>query len=106
MTNLFDYQKQNTEREQAAHELEHLAIEIARHDKLYHTNDAPEITDAEYDSLRLRNVELEKKFPDLIREDSPSKTVGAAPAEQFNKVTHKVSMLSLASTAGIRIGRQ
>ena len=80
---------------EAAAELERLAAEIARHDKLYHGKDAPEITDAEYDKLRVRNAAIEARFPDLVREDSPSTRVGAAPAEKFGKVRHAVAMLSL-----------
>jgi DNA ligase (NAD+) len=80
---------------EAAAELERLAAEIARHDKLYYSKDAPELTDAEYDKLRKRNAAIEARFPDLIREDSPSTRVGAAPAEKFGKVRHSVPMLSL-----------
>lgn len=83
-----------TEKEAAA-ELERLAAEIARHDKLYYTKDAPELTDAEYDKLRKRNTAIETRFPTLVREDSPSTNVGAAPAEKFGKVRHAVPMLSL-----------
>ncbi|MEZ6022464.1 MAG: hypothetical protein R3C16_03390 [Hyphomonadaceae bacterium] len=80
---------------EAAAELEALAGEIARHDKLYYAKDAPELTDAEYDALRKRNSAIEARFPDLVREDSPSMRVGAAPAEKFGKVRHAVPMLSL-----------
>lgn len=80
---------------EAAAELERLAAEIARHDKLYYTKDAPELTDAEYDKLRKRNTAIEARFPSLVREDSPSTNVGAAPAEKFGKVRHAVPMLSL-----------
>ena len=80
---------------EAAAELARLAAEVARHDKLYHGKDAPEITDAEYDKLRVRNAAIEARFPDLVREDSPSTSVGAAPAEKFGKVRHAVPMLSL-----------
>jgi len=81
--------------EEARDELAWLAEEIARHDRLYHTDAAPEISDAEYDALRLRNTAIERQFPELIRADSPSRRVGAAPATGFAKVTHSRPMLSL-----------
>jgi DNA ligase (NAD+) len=80
---------------EAAEELRNLATEIARHDQAYHLNDAPEISDGEYDALRRRNDAIETAFPHLIREDSPSKRVGAAVAGGFGKVTHARPMLSL-----------
>jgi DNA ligase (NAD+) len=76
-------------------ELARLAAAIARHDELYYRRDAPEISDAEYDALVRRNAAIEARFPDLIREDSPSRRVGAAPVEAFGKVRHDVPMLSL-----------
>jgi DNA ligase (NAD+) len=79
----------------ARDELALLAEEIRRHDRLYHTDAAPEISDAEYDALRQRNAALEARFPELIRGDSPSRRVGAAPAAGFAKVTHTRPMLSL-----------
>ncbi|MBZ9883919.1 NAD-dependent DNA ligase LigA [Mesorhizobium sp. CA10] len=81
---------------EAADELKQLAAEIAEHDRRYHTEDAPTITDAEYDALRRRNLAIEERFPDLVREDSPTRRVGAPPAEGFTKVRHAVPMLSLA----------
>ncbi|MFC4625407.1 NAD-dependent DNA ligase LigA [Daeguia caeni] len=81
---------------EAAAELAHLAREIARHDALYHAKDQPEISDAEYDALKRRNEAIEARFPELVREDSPSKRVGAAPQlTQFAPITHVKPMLSL-----------
>ncbi|KQX40506.1 aromatic ring-opening dioxygenase LigA [Devosia sp. Root436] len=77
-------------------ELARLAAAIAAADIAYHQNDAPEITDAEYDAMRRRNDAIEEAFPNLVREDSPSLSVGAPPAEGFAKVRHAVPMLSLA----------
>jgi DNA ligase (NAD+) len=82
-------------REDAAAELEALAAEIAHHNRLYHTDDAPEISDAAYDALMRRNAAIEAAFPDLIRGDSPSRTIGAAPAGHLSKVAHAQPMFSL-----------
>jgi DNA ligase (NAD+) len=79
----------------AANRLMRLAKEIARHDKLYHDQDAPEISDAEYDALVRENRELEERFPQLVRADSPSKRLGAAPTSALAKVAHARPMLSL-----------
>jgi DNA ligase (NAD+) len=81
--------------EEAGIELARLAEEIAEHDKRYYQDDAPSISDAQYDLLRLRNASIEKRFPELIRHDSPSQRVGAKPAERFEKVRHARPMLSL-----------
>lgn len=84
--------------EQAAAELERLAREIARHDRAYYQEDAPDITDAEYDALRQRNAAIEALFPDLVQADSPSKRVGAPLETGFRKVRHREPMLSLDNT--------
>src|SRR6478752_4656217 len=80
---------------QAEAELKRLVIEIAAHDKRYYQQDSPTVTDAEYDALRRRNAAIEARFPDLVRADSPSKRVGAAPTGKFKKVRHALPMLSL-----------
>ncbi|HEU4550344.1 MAG TPA: NAD-dependent DNA ligase LigA [Rhizomicrobium sp.] len=80
---------------EAARELDRLAREIAEHDRHYYLQDAPVISDAEYDALRRRNADIEARFPELVRPDSPSHRVGAKPSEKFAKVTHVVPMLSL-----------
>src|SRR3954468_22323840 len=79
----------------AAQRLASLAAEIARHDKLYHDQDAPEVSDAEYDALVRENRALEERFPKLVRADSPSKRLGSAPTSALAKVAHARPMLSL-----------
>jgi DNA ligase (NAD+) len=81
--------------DQAAAELARLAEEISGHDIRYHQQDEPTISDGDYDALKRRNLEIEARFPDLTREDSPSLKVGAARSAQFSAVTHGVPMLSL-----------
>lgn len=80
---------------EAANRLMHLAMEIARHDRLYHDQDAPEISDAGYDQLVRENREIEAHFPQLIRPDSPSRRLGAIPTTALAKVGHARAMLSL-----------
>ena len=87
-------------REQATTELERLAVEIARHDRAYYQDDAPDVSDAEYDALRQRNAAIEARFPDLVRADSPSARVGAVPESGFGKVRHREPMLSLDNAFG------
>lgn len=81
--------------QQAALELQRLAQEMAKADEAYYQNDDPYLTDAQYDALKLRNQQLEEKFPNLVRQDSPSKKIGAPLKNDFKKITHKVPMLSL-----------
>ncbi|UAJ09685.1 NAD-dependent DNA ligase LigA [Polymorphobacter megasporae] len=78
-----------------AAELARLAAEIAEHAARYHRDDAPTISDADYDAMVRRNAELEAAYPDLKRADSPSETVGAVAAAGFGKVVHSRPMLSL-----------
>src|SRR5215216_4196766 len=72
-----------------------LALELEGHDKRYYQEDAPSVTDAEYDTLRQRFNAIEKRFPEFVSSDSPSQKVGAAPSGRFKKVRHAVPMLSL-----------
>src|SRR3984957_2589618 len=80
---------------QAREEHARLQVEIAEHDQRYHGQDAPIISDAEYDALRRRYTALEEQFPKLVDVDSANRKVGAAPSEKFAKVRHRVPMLSL-----------
>ena len=84
-----------TTESEAAERLAFLAAEIARHNALYHGDDAPEISDADYDALMRENNALEAEHPDLVRADSPSRLVGAAPSGHLAKVAHAQPMLSL-----------
>src|SRR5438094_6136524 len=72
-----------------------LALELEGHDKRYYQEDAPSVTDAEYDAMRQRFNVIEKRFPEFVSSDSPSQKVGAAPSGRFKKVRHAVPMLSL-----------
>lgn len=82
---------------QAETELVRLAEVLNEANTAYHTEDAPEISDADYDALKRRNAAIEARFPDIKRADSPSEQVGAPVAEGFGKVRHAVPMLSLAN---------
>jgi len=83
--------------EQARQELARLAAILGGANLAYHQNDAPDISDAEYDRLKQRNAAIEAAFPDLVRDDSPSLQVGAPAADGFSKITHTVRMMSLAN---------
>ncbi len=80
---------------EAEKELDRLASEIAEHDRRYHGEDKPVISDAQYDALRRRNDEIEKRFALLVRADSQSHRVGAQVSAKFAKVVHAKPMLSL-----------
>src|SRR5215831_8122100 len=82
---------------QAQAKVEHmrLALELEGHDRRYYQEDAPTVSDAEYDALRQRFNVIEKRFPELVSADSPSQKVGAAPSGRFRKVRHALPMLSL-----------
>ncbi len=88
--------------EEAAQELEYLAKEMAKSDDAYYQNDAPYLSDAEYDRLKQRNLAIEARFPKLIRQDSPSRRVGATVKSGFSKVTHRFPMLSLGDVFSIK----
>ena len=88
---------QSLDQKSAQEELARLAETLAKANTAYHTEDAPVMSDAEYDALKRRNAEIEALFPELKRADSPTEVVGATPADGFSKVTHEVAMLSLAN---------
>ncbi|QUJ77976.1 NAD-dependent DNA ligase LigA [Sulfitobacter albidus] len=92
-----DIAVQDLDRTQAQSELARLADVLRGANTAYHGNDAPSLTDAEYDALKRRNAAIEARFADLKRSDSPSEQVGAAPAAGFGKITHSVPMLSLSN---------
>ena len=87
--------------DEAAQELAFLAAEIAKADTAYYQNDDPYLSDADYDRLKHRNAAIEARFPELVREDSPSKRVGAVVQSAFAKVTHTFPMLSLGDVFSI-----
>jgi len=95
MTSVDQKSVEKLTQKEAASELERLAKEIAHHDERYHGQDTPEISDADYDKLRLRNEAIETRFPDLVREDSPSQRVGSAPQSKFGKIRHRVPSESI-----------
>ncbi|UFS68587.1 NAD-dependent DNA ligase LigA [Geomonas sp. RF6] len=78
-----------------AERVEQLTAEVTRHNRLYYELDAPEITDAEYDALFRELLDLEERFPELARPDSPTKRVGGRPLDKFSQVRHRTPMLSL-----------
>src|SRR6202045_4514473 len=80
---------------QAKVEHKRLALEIERHDKAYYQQDAPKVSDADYDGLRKRFNAIEARFPEFINAESPSQKIGAAPSGKFKKIRHAVPMLSL-----------
>jgi DNA ligase (NAD+) len=80
---------------QARTEWRRLALELEENDRLYYQEDAPKLSDAEYDALRQRFNAIEKRFPEFVTAESPSQKVGAAPSGRFRKVRHAVPMLSL-----------
>jgi DNA ligase (NAD+) len=80
---------------EASAELARLAQEMAEHERLYYLDEAPTLSDADYDALKQRNLALEARFPHLVRSDSPSLRVGAPPSATFSPVVHGAPMLSL-----------
>ncbi|MEL6218052.1 MAG: NAD-dependent DNA ligase LigA, partial [Pseudomonadota bacterium] len=82
---------------EAAAEIARLSEAVAAHNTAYHQDDAPTVSDAEYDRLKARLAALESAWPKLAQTDSPTQAVGAGPAEGFGKIAHRVPMLSLAN---------
>lgn len=86
---------ENLTKEQAAEELKRMAEEMAKADIAYYQNDAPYLSDAEYDAIKRRNEQIESRFPELRIADGPSMRIGAAVRSEFGKVKHRIPMLSL-----------
>ena len=84
--------------EEVIKELKNLASQIEYHDNLYYNKDLPEISDADYDKIRIKNKNIETQFPELILANSPSKRVGSVLTSNLKKITHEVPMLSLGNT--------
>ena len=97
MPNAQELSVEDLNEKQAKKELLRLSVEIKQHDKFYYQHDKPMISDGDYDLLRHRNLAIEAKFPDLKRKDSPSDKVGAPVSKGFQKVSHRVPMLSLSN---------
>ena len=100
---LFDYaeqKKQEEARQQAAQRIDHLVTDLIRHNRLYHEQDAPEISDYEYDRLYRELEDLERAWPDLQRPDSPTRRVGSAPVAGLTPFVHEIPMLSLQNAFG------
>jgi DNA ligase (NAD+) len=89
-----------TSRDRAENEILELRLEIDKHNYQYHVLDNPLISDAEYDRLFSRLVDLEKAHPELATPDSPTQKVGATPLEKFSTVQHSMAMLSLNNATG------
>ncbi len=88
-------------KEEAAAELKYIAEEMAKSDVAYYQNDDPYLTDSQYDSLKTRNQQIETRFPELVRADSPSHRVGTTVKSEFGKIAHRFPMLSLGDVFNI-----
>ena len=91
---------QDLDDRQAADEIADLSAQLAQANDEYHTNDAPVLSDAEYDALKRRLQALEQAFPQLASPDSPTQKIGGAVAEGFGKITHAQRMMSLENEIG------
>ena len=93
----FDTPVENLDPKEAVQEAETLSQKLSQANQQYYQEDAPQLTDAEFDRLKARLTEIETAFPELLKNSSPTQQVGAAPADGFGKITHAVAMLSLSN---------
>ena len=93
----FDTPVENLDPKKAAQEAETLSQALSQANQQYYQEDAPQLTDAEFDRLKARLKEIETAFPELLKNSSPTQQVGSAPADGFGKITHAVAMLSLSN---------